>query len=132
VVRRVGPVRAVRLSGVCATLGALIVVVGREAWLVIAGFGLLGVGIAVVVPLVFAAAGRIGDQPGRSIAGVAGIAYGSGLIAPGVIGGIAHLWSFTVSFAQVVVLAAVMGRGAAPRRPRDEQAGGRRPAQPPL
>lgn len=37
--------------------------------LVIAGFGLLGFGIAVVVPLVFAAAGRLGEHPGRSIAG---------------------------------------------------------------
>jgi hypothetical protein len=111
-VRRVGAVHAVRLSGVCATAGALTVVVAKPVALVIAGFGLLGVGIAVVVPLVFAAAGRIGDQPGRSIAGVAGIAYGSGLIAPGVIGGIGHLWSLTASFTLIVVLTAVMGAGA--------------------
>lgn len=117
VVRRFGPVITVRLAGVCATAGALTVVFARPVGLVIAGFGLLGVGIAVVVPLVFAAAGRIGDHPGRSLAGVAGIAYGSGLIAPGVIGGIAHLSSLTVSFAVVVVLTALMGLGAAALRP---------------
>jgi MFS family permease len=112
VVRRFGPVTTVRLAGVCATAGALTVVLARPVALVITGFGLLGVGIAVVVPLVFAAAGRIGDHPGRSLAGVAGIAYGSGLIAPGVIGGIAHLSSLTVSFAVIVVLTALMGLGA--------------------
>jgi predicted MFS family arabinose efflux permease len=117
VVRRVGPVAAVRLSGVCATAGALIVVLGNRAPLVIAGFGLLGVGIAVVVPLVFAAAGKLPGQPGRNLAGVAGIAYGSGLIAPGVIGGIAHVSSLTVSFTLIVALTAVMGLGAVVLRP---------------
>jgi MFS family permease len=117
VVRRFGPVATVRIAGVCATIGALIVVLAGHVVLAIAGFGLLGVGIAVVVPLVFAAAGRIGDHPGRSIAGVAGIAYGSGLIAPGVIGGIAHLSSLTVSFTVIVVLTALMGFGATALRP---------------
>jgi predicted MFS family arabinose efflux permease len=117
VVHRVGPVTTVRLSGLCATVGALIVVLTNSAVSVIAGFGLLGIGIAVVVPLVFAAAGKIGDSPGRSIAGVAGIAYGSGLIAPGVIGGIAHLSSLTVSFVVIVVLVALMGLCAQVLRP---------------
>jgi MFS family permease len=112
VVRRLGPVTTVRISGVCATVGVLIVVLASPVALVIAGFGLLGIGIAVVVPLVFAAAGRTGSHPGRSIAGVAGIAYGSGLVAPGVIGGIAHLSSLTVSFWVIVVLMVIMGLGA--------------------
>ena len=75
------------------------------------------------VPLVFAAAGRIGDHPGRSIAGVAGIAYGSGLIAPGVIGGIAHLSSLTVSFSLIVGLTVLMGAGAPVLRPKNHGAG---------
>jgi fucose permease len=112
VVRRLGAVTAVRLSGACATAGALIVVLAGQVWLVIAGFGLLGIGIAVVIPLVFAAAGRLPGQPGRNIAGVAGIAYGSGLIAPGIIGGIAHVSSLTVSFIVIVALTALMTAGA--------------------
>ncbi len=75
------------------------------------------VGIAVVVPLAFAAAGRVGDNPGRSLAAVAGIAYGAGLIAPGIIGGIAHLSSLTVSFIVVVIVTAAMGLGARTLRP---------------
>ena len=112
VVHRLGPVTTVRLAGVCATIGALTVVLSKQIVLVITGFGLLGVGIAVVVPLVFAAAGRLGEHPGRSIAGVAGIAYGSGLIAPGIIGGIAHLSSLKISFMVVVALVVVMGLAA--------------------
>jgi predicted MFS family arabinose efflux permease len=112
VVRRAGPVVTVRLAGLCATAGALAVVLTRNIAAVVGGFALIGIGIAVVVPLVFAAAGRIGPHPGRSIAGVAGIAYGSGLIAPGIIGGIARLSSLTVSFVAVVLLAAAMAVGA--------------------
>ncbi|WP_433302324.1 MFS transporter [Actinoplanes sp. CA-030573] len=118
VVRRLGPVTAVRLSGALATIGALTVVLATPVALVIAGFGLLGIGIAVVVPLVFAAAGKLDGHPGRNIAGVAGIAYGSGLIAPGIIGGIAHVSSLTVSFTLIVGLMAVMGLCATVLRPR--------------
>lgn len=117
VVRRLGPVTTVRLAALLATLGALAVVLSRHIALVIGGFALVGIGIAVVVPLAFAAAGRVGDNPGRSLAAVAGIAYGSGLIAPGVIGGIAHLSSLTVSFGFVVVLTILMGIGARTLRP---------------
>jgi MFS family permease len=117
VVRRVGPVAAVRLGGLCACVGALGVVLTREIAAVVAGFALIGIGIAVVVPLVFATAGRMGPHPGRSIAGVAGIAYGSGLIAPGVIGGVARLSSLRVSFVLVVLLTACMAAGAGALRP---------------
>ena len=65
-------------------------------------------------------AGRIGDSPGRSLAGVAGIAYGSGLIAPGVIGGIGHAFTLTASFVLVAVLTAVMGVFGTVLRPRPQ------------
>lgn len=120
VVRRIGAVTAVRAAAAFATAGAATVVLARQVALVVTGFALLGVGVAIVVPLVFAAAGRIGTQPGRSIAGVAGIAYGSGLIAPGVIGGIAHASSLSVSFGLVVLLVAMMGVGAGVLRPRSQ------------
>jgi MFS family permease len=117
VVRRFGPVPTVRVAAALATLGGLAVVLSTHIAMVIGGFALVGVGIAVVVPLAFAAAGRVGDNPGRSLAAVAGIAYGAGLVAPGVIGGIAHLSSLTVSFIVVVIVTAVMGLGARTLRP---------------
>jgi predicted MFS family arabinose efflux permease len=119
VIREFGPVVTVRLSGACATAGALTVILAPTLAVGLAGFALLGIGVAVVVPLVFAAAGRIGPHPARSVAGVAGIAYGSGLVAPGVIGGIASASSLVTSFcvvaalvALVAVAAGVLGDGA--------------------
>jgi len=109
---RLGPVRTVRLSGACAVTGALAVVLAPDLAVGLVGFALLGVGVAVVVPLVFAAAGRVGPHAARSIAGVAGVAYASGLVAPGVMGGIAAASSLTVSFLLVAVLTGTMGLAA--------------------
>jgi hypothetical protein len=61
-----------------------------------------------------------GPHPARSIAGVAGIAYGSGLIAPGVIGGIADLSSLRVSYGLVVLLTAAIAAGAGVLRSREK------------
>ncbi|WP_308258408.1 MFS transporter [Saccharothrix obliqua] len=105
VVNRFGPVRAVRTGGVVAALGGLLVVLAPHPAVAIAGFGLLGLGIAVVVPLAFAAAGHRGPNTSRSIAGVATITYTSGLVAPSLIGGIAQLTSLTTSFLVVTALA---------------------------
>ena len=112
VIGALGPVRTVRLSGVCATAGAVTVVAASNLALGLVGFALLGIGVAIVVPLVFAAAGRAGPHPARSIAGVAGIAYGSGLVAPGVIGGLASATSLKASFGLVAVLVAAMALAA--------------------
>ncbi|WP_306320693.1 MULTISPECIES: MFS transporter [unclassified Streptomyces] len=105
VVDRFGAVRTVRIGGVVATLGALLVVLAPVPGVAMAGFGLLGVGIAVVVPLCFAAAGRSGPNPSQAIAGVATITYTSGLIAPSLIGGVAQATSLVVSFCVVTLLA---------------------------
>ncbi|MFC7910917.1 MFS transporter [Streptomyces nigra] len=105
VVDRFGSVRTVRFSGVLATLGGLLVVVADAPALAMTGFALLGLGIAVVVPLCFAAAGRSGSSPSLAIAGVATITYTSGLVAPSAIGGLAQLTSLMVSFCLVTLLA---------------------------
>ncbi|GGQ66827.1 MFS transporter [Streptomyces flaveolus] len=105
VVDRFGAVRTVRVSGVLATLGGLLVVVGGHPAVAMTGFALMGLGIAVVVPLCFAAAGRAGSNPSLAIAGVATITYTSGLVAPSAIGGLAQATSLVVSFGLVTVLA---------------------------
>lgn len=111
-VRRLGAVTTVRAGGVIATAGAALVVASRIPAPAIAGFALLGVGIAVVVPLCFAAAGRRGPVPSQAIAGVATVTYTSGLIAPAAIGGIAGASSLTVSFGLVTLLTLGLVLGA--------------------
>jgi fucose permease len=118
-VRRLGAVRAVRSGGIVAAAGGTLVVASRSAVPAIAGFALLGVGIAVVVPLCFAAAGHSGGNPSRSIAGVATVTYTSGLVAPATIGWVAQASSLPVSFALVTLLTLglVLGAGVlAPAR----------------
>lgn len=119
VVARFGAVRTVRAGGVLAVAGGLLIVAVRHPVMAMAGFGLIGLGIAAVVPLAFAAAGRSGPAPSQAIVGVATITYTSGLIAPSAIGGIAQAGSLTVSFALVTALACglVVGPGCWPSRP---------------
>ncbi|MGW7042662.1 MFS transporter [Streptomyces avermitilis] len=105
VVDRFGAVRTVRVGGVLATLGGLLVVSAWHPAVAMAGFALMGLGIAVVVPLAFAAAGRSGPSPSQAIAGVATITYTSGLVAPSAIGTLAQATSLMVSFGLVTVLA---------------------------
>ncbi|RZU11569.1 MFS transporter [Streptomyces sp. BK239] len=105
VVNRFGAVRTVRVGGVLAALGGLLIVFGGHPAVATGGFGLMGLGIAVVVPLCFAAAGHSGPNPSQAIAGVATITYTSGLIAPSLIGGVAQMTSLVVSFGVVTLLA---------------------------
>lgn len=122
VVRRFGAAATVRVGALVGTIGAILVALGLTTAVTILGFALVGIGVATVVPLAFAAAGRIGAEngpaaAGNAIAGVATIAYGAGLAAPGVIGGIASLTSLTWSFAFVATLIAIIvfaGRALAP------------------
>lgn len=104
VVDRYGAVRTVRASGVVAVLGGLLIVFAEHPAMAMGGFALMGLGIAVVVPLCFAAAGRSGANPSLAIAGVATITYTSGLIAPSAIGLLAQATSLMVSFVLVTVL----------------------------
>lgn len=105
VVNRFGAVRTVRAGGVLAVIGGLLIVVAEHPAVAMGGFALLGLGIAVVVPLCFAAAGRSGPNPSQAIAGVATITYTSGLIAPSLIRSVAQATSLVVSFGLVTILA---------------------------
>ncbi|MFG2605465.1 MFS transporter [Streptomyces sp. NPDC048514] len=105
VVNRFGAVHTVRAGGVLAVLGGLLIVLAGHPAVAMGGFALTGLGIAVVVPLCFAAAGHSGPNPSQAIAGVATITYTSGLIAPSLIGGVAQASSLVVSFCVVTALA---------------------------
>jgi MFS family permease len=121
-VHRIGPVRAVRIGGLVAALGALLVVLARTPALGIVGFALIGLGIATTVPLAFAAGGRAVPHAGQGIAAVATVAYGAGLAAPGLIGAIADVASLPAAFVVVTALAALVSLGAGALRPAGDEA----------
>ena len=117
-IRRFGAVAVVRTGGSLAALGGLVMVSARTPWLCMVGLALIGIGIAVVVPLVFAAAGRTGASAGEGVAGVATITYLSGLIAPAATGWTAGALSYPAAFCLVTVMAALMALLAGALRPR--------------
>ncbi len=112
VVRRFGAVGTVRAGGALGVLGGVLVVTAWTPPVGVAGFGLIGLGVAVVVPLAFSAAGHTGDHPAHAIAGVATVSYGAGLAAPGLMGGIAHATSLPLSFAMVTGLVLIVALSA--------------------
>ncbi|SES30741.1 MFS transporter [Streptomyces qinglanensis] len=113
VVRRFGPVATVRAGGALAAAGGALVVAAHTPPAAVVGFALIGVGIAVVVPLCFAAAGRTAAAaPGQAIAGVATLAYASGLAAPAAVGWIAESTTLSASFGVVTVLLLGLVAGA--------------------
>jgi hypothetical protein len=117
-------VATVRAGGAVACAGALLVVIARTPLLGIPGFALIGLGIAVVVPLAFAAGGRAVPHAGQGIAAVATVAYGAGLAAPGAIGAIGDVASLPAAFVVVAVLCALLGLGAGALRPGTEARSG--------
>ncbi|HEY2265459.1 MAG TPA: MFS transporter, partial [Streptosporangiaceae bacterium] len=95
---RFGPVRLVRASGLVAGLGlaggllAGSVAGLRPVWpaAAIAGFALLGAGLAAIFPQIVTAAARLDPaQSGRTIGRIAAVAYSGLLSGPVVIGAIA-------------------------------------------
>ncbi|SES91067.1 MFS transporter [Nonomuraea wenchangensis] len=111
-VGRWGTERVIRYSGAVSVAGGLLIVMGRDPAPAIAGFALLGIGIAVVVPLAFASAGHHGDEPNRSIAGVATVTYLSNLVAPAAVGAIAGATSLETAFLLVTLLLGCVVAGA--------------------
>lgn len=79
----------------------------------IVGFGMMGLGLAAVVPTLFRAAG---SQPGIpasvGIAAVSTMGYGGGLIGPPLIGTMARAVTLRGSLAIVLVLLAILTIGA--------------------
>jgi MFS family permease len=112
IVRRYGPVWTVRAGGAIAGLGAVVIVLARQPAAGIAGFAALGLGIATVVPLAFAAAGRRGGDTESAVAGIATITYTSGLLAGPSIGALGSAVSLSFAFGVVAVLGCVMAVGA--------------------
>lgn len=94
-VRRFGAVAVVRLGALVAALGFGVVSVAGGAWTGMAGFTLLGLGLCVLVPQTFAAAGRL--FPGSSDAAIARLNifnYVGFLIGSPLVGALGGAWSY--------------------------------------
>ncbi|WP_371808557.1 MFS transporter [Ruegeria sp. HKCCD7221] len=106
VIARFGPVATARFGGVCAALGVLGVVSAVQPQLALAGFALMGIGYAVIMPLAFSrAANDPYVPPGQAIASVATLGYGGLLIGPPLIGFLAEMLTLRLAFMALLPLA---------------------------
>ncbi|MFF9041521.1 MFS transporter [Streptomyces sp. NPDC014892] len=94
-VRRFGAAAVVRAGAIVAAVGFAVVAGAPGAWVGMLGFTLLGLGLCVLVPQTFAAAGRL--FPGASDAAVARLNifnYVGFLIGSPLVGAVGDLWSY--------------------------------------
>ncbi|MYZ39625.1 MFS transporter [Streptomyces sp. SID4917] len=94
-VRRFGPVAVVRCGTLLAGAGFAVVALASGAWVGILGFTMLGLGLCVIVPQTFAAAGRL--FPASSDSAVARLNvfnYVGFLIGSPLVGALGDAWNY--------------------------------------
>ncbi|KOG41617.1 MFS transporter [Streptomyces decoyicus] len=112
-VRRFGAVAVVRTGTVVAAGGFAVVAAAPGAWAGMAGFALLGLGLCVIVPQTFAAAGRYAFErhgPGASDMAVARLNifnYVGFLIGSPLVGALGDAWSYRGAMLVPMVLVLV-------------------------
>ncbi|MEU0210861.1 MFS transporter [Streptomyces canus] len=107
-VRRFGAATVVRLGSVVAAGGFAVVAVAPGPWVGMLGFTLLGLGLCVLVPQTFAAAGRL--FPGASDAAVARLNvfnYVGFLVGSPLVGALGDAWSYRGAMLVPMVLVLV-------------------------
>ncbi|MFJ3757522.1 MFS transporter [Streptomyces sp. NPDC090080] len=107
-VRRFGAAAVVRLGALVAAAGFAVVAGASGAWVGMAGFTLLGLGLCVLVPQTFAAAGRL--FPGASDAAIARLNifnYVGFLIGSPLVGALGDAWSYRGAMLVPMVLVLV-------------------------
>ncbi|MFE9815725.1 MFS transporter [Streptomyces sp. NPDC005773] len=121
-VRRFGAVAVVRFGSVLAAAGFGVVAVAGGAWVGMLGFTMLGLGLCVIVPQTFAAAGRM--FPGASDTAIARLNifnYVGFLVGSPLVGALGDAWSYrgAMLVPMVLVLATLVyakSFGAEPAR----------------
>jgi MFS family permease len=123
-VRRLGAATVVRLGAVVAAVGFAVVAAAPGAWAGMLGFTLLGLGLCVLVPGTFAAAGRRAFEQGGAEASDTAIArlnvfnYVGFLVGSPLVGALGDAWSYRGAMCVPMVLVLVTlpyARSFAPR-----------------
>ncbi|WP_229452094.1 MFS transporter [Massilia niastensis] len=95
---RFGAQRLVTLGSLVSASGLFFAVLAPNAYVALGGFAIAGLGLALLFPFVFSAAGAQGPI---ALAGVASMAYSGSLMGPPVIGAVAHYVGMQAAIAYV-------------------------------
>lgn len=113
VARRLGAACLLRLSGALAAGGLLLALIVKEPVIAIAGFGLVGLGVANLIPVIFSAAGRAyAVAPGHGLAAVATTGYVGFLAGPPAIGLAAEVAGLPAALGIVALACAAVATAA--------------------
>ncbi|HEX2544088.1 MAG TPA: MFS transporter [Ramlibacter sp.] len=103
---RMAPVTLLRCSGALGAVGMALALAIPQPWAALAGFALVGLGFANIVPVLFSAAGQLpGIPPAHGIAAVSSVGYCGLMAGPPMIGFIAEARSLTAGLLVVIVFA---------------------------
>jgi predicted MFS family arabinose efflux permease len=103
-VQRLGRVRTVALGAVCAFAGFLTATLVPAWEAALAGYALVGLGCANIVPVLFSLAGQQKDMPeSLAIPAITTMGYAGVLAGPALIGFLAHSTSLITAFTAVAV-----------------------------
>ena len=103
---KLGPSNAARYSGLVALTGSIILLISNSFLLLLLGFGFIGLGIAVIIPLAFSRAGNDKNiSQGTAIASIATLGYGGMLLGPLFLGLLAEITSIKTSFIILPIMA---------------------------
>ncbi len=101
-----GASKIARYSGLVALAGSLVILTFDSLIPLMVGFGLIGLGIAVIIPLSFSRAGKDKEiSQGVAIASIATLGYGGMLLGPLLVGIIAEVTSIKAGFLLLPILA---------------------------
>jgi MFS family permease len=129
---RLGPVRMVRDGSLVAAGGLGLGILAGNELVAVVGFGLLGAGLAAVVPIAFSAAGNLGGPGGVGIARMASLAYLGSLAGPPAVGFTAEVVGLRLALlipVALCILVALTARGVIPATgpAQENNRGGRTP-----
>jgi MFS family permease len=104
---RIGRAATIRSGGALAAVGLSFALLVHSPYWALAGFAAAGAGFSCIVPLVFAAGGRIPEvSEGAGVATVSGFGYLGFLVGPPAIGFISEVTSLRVGLFLLVLLSA--------------------------
>jgi MFS family permease len=96
--RRIGHVLMIRLGGVVCAISVLVMLTSGSATIALITLAVCGLGIANMVPAVFAAAGHIGaEAAGKAMSIVKTMGYTGLLVGPALLGSVARASGLEVS-----------------------------------
>lgn len=106
---RIQPARLIGVGGLVAAAGVLLCVLAPGRGTALAGFAVIGLGLAAVFPLAISAAGQYSDRPAAtSVAAVSTAGYSGFLAGPALIGLLASLFGLRVGLGVLIFLGLVI------------------------